>query len=477
MGNEVTAMPTAEVRSTPLSPEDLSFWYADQPRQRTTMAMLLELDRAPDRERLLAAAARTVEAVPRLAERVVDQPFDLALPRWEPDPTFDLAFHVRSYSLDAAAGDEDPGRALFRTLGPIYERPFDRTRPLWEMIELDRPDGGSAIFFRLHHAVADGVGGNAILAALTDSEPDVATAPYETKGPGSWPEDQPGGELRKAVERRFEEATGRWRSLTRAAVDAALKPRNLVDAWKIVQSFREDTALRSTSPLVDFGRTRRLGGFDIPFEPLREAKRKLGGKMIDLLLTAAADAAGSWHRAGGYRDVEQLIVLAPVNLRATEDLGLGAGLGNRTTGLMMPLPIGNMDPRERFQVVRQRVEERKAHPSVTAFPKLAAAMAALPRPLYRYLAFQAAREVDLIVTNVPGVMQPRWIAGAEILAAYPFAPVTAHCPVSIALYGYRGRLYVGLDADATAMPDLESFEGMLAASFGALVEAAGVGAS
>ncbi len=467
-------MSETAARSTPLSPEDLSFWYADQPRQRTTMAMLLELDRPPDRERLRAAVARAVEAVPRLAERVVDQPFDLALPRWEPDPTFDLDFHIRSYSLDAAAKGEDPGRALFRTLGPIYERPFDRTRPLWEMIQLDRPDGGSALFFRLHHAVADGVGGNAILAALTDAAPDLAAPPYEAKGPGPWPSEGPGGELRKAVGRRFEEATERWRAVTGAAVDAALKPRNLVHAWEIVQSFREDTALRSTSPLVDFGRARRLGGFDIPFEPLREAKRRLGGKMIDLLLTAAADAAGSWHRASGYRDVEQLIVLAPVNLRAAEDLGLGAGLGNRTTGLMMPLPIGPMDPRERFQLVRQRVEARKSHPSVTAFPKLAAAMAALPRPLYRYLAFQAAREVDLIVTNVPGVMQPRYVAGAEIRAAFPFAPVTAHCPVSIALYGYRGRLYVGLDADATAMPDLESFEGMLAASFGALVEAAGV---
>jgi len=130
-------------RSTPLSPEDLSFWYADQPRQRTTMAMLMLLDQAPDRERLRAAAARAVEAVPRLAERVVDAPFDLALPRWEPDPTFDLDFHIRSYSLDAAARHEDPTRALFRTVGPIYERPFDRTRPLWEMIELDRPDGGN----------------------------------------------------------------------------------------------------------------------------------------------------------------------------------------------------------------------------------------------------------------------------------------------------------------------------------------------
>jgi hypothetical protein len=29
--------------------------------------------------------------------------------------------------------------------------------------------------------------------------------------------------------------------------------------------------------------------------------------------------------------------------------------------------------------------------------------------------------------------------------------------VSIALYGYDGRLYVGIDADGTAMPDVETF--------------------
>ena len=55
------------------------------------------------------------------------------------------------------------------------------------------------------------------------------------------------------------------------------------------------------------------------------------------------------------------------------------------------------------------------------------------------------------------------MAGSEILAAYPFAPVAPHCPVSIALYGYRDSLYVGLDADTTAMPDLGAFEDMLSA--------------
>src|SRR5271157_4698171 len=85
--------------STPLSPDDLAFWYADQPRQRTTMAMLMLLDRRPDPERLRASAWRMVESVPRLRQRVRDAPFDLALPRWEEHPAFDLDFHLRRYSV------------------------------------------------------------------------------------------------------------------------------------------------------------------------------------------------------------------------------------------------------------------------------------------------------------------------------------------------------------------------------------------
>ena len=152
-----------------LAPGDLNWWYGDQPRARTTMALLMLLDRRPDPERLRAALLQASEVVPRLRQRVVDAPLGLALPRWELDATFDLSYHLRRYSLRA---DVTPGGGLselFRVIGPIFERPFDRTRPLWELIELDLDDDRAGIFFRLHHSIADGVGANAILAALTDA--------------------------------------------------------------------------------------------------------------------------------------------------------------------------------------------------------------------------------------------------------------------------------------------------------------------
>lgn len=457
-------MPTAE--STPLSAEDLAFWYADQPRQRTTMAMLLLLDRRPDPRRLRASVARMVQAVPRMRQRVVDAPLGLALPRWEEDPTLDLDFHLRRYALPADATAPADLDALFHTIGPIYERPFDRTRPLWEMIEIDRHEAGAAIFFRLHHAVADGVGGNAILAALTDAERGGEPVPPPSdKPPGGWPERSFAAALARAVRDRVSQDAERANAVAGALWQAVRDPSSVVRAGRIVGALAQDLGFRSQSPLRDFGRARRLAGVEVDFGRLREAKRALGGSMIDVMLTAVAGAVGAWHRAHRMGRVSELNTLVPINLRPRGAQGLAAGVGNRATGIVMRLPIRIADPRRRFREIRRRVEERKAHPSTQVLPLFASVLATLPRPLYRAVAYQSSQSIDLIVTNVPGVPVVRHLAGAEIQAAYPFAPVAPHCPVSIALYGYRDRLYVGLDTDATSLPDLDDFRRLLGRSF------------
>jgi WS/DGAT/MGAT family acyltransferase len=463
------------VESEPLSGQDLSFWWADQPRQRTTMAMLLLLDRRPQPECLRAAALRAVAAVPRLRQRVVDAVFDLARPRWQDDPTFDPDFHIRRYAV--ASEDGDPRHAtledLFRTLGPIYERPFDRTRPLWELIELEGPGEGAAVFFRLHHAVADGVGGNAILAALTDAAPEGAPLPVSgAESPGPWEETAFGARLRETLAHRRSEAAERRRSLARLAWRVLTDPRSLARGAAIARSLIEDATYKSQSPLKHFGRSRHLAGLELPFEPLRAAREALGGQMIDVLLTAVARAVGAWHDAHGMRQVSELMTLVPITLRPRAHQGLGAATGNRATGIAIRLPIRGADPVSLFREIHERVQERKEHPAVESLPALAEAVAVLPRSLYRTLAHLGSGGVNLIVTNVPGIMQTRYLAGAEIIAGYPFAPVAPHCPVSVALYGYRESLFVGLDADGTSMPDLAEFREMLRDSFATVIEAA-----
>jgi WS/DGAT/MGAT family acyltransferase len=463
-------------QSTPLTPEDLTFWYADQPRQRTTMALLMLLDRRPDPDHLRAAVARAVDAVPRLRERVMDAPFDLALPRWEEDPTFDLDFHVRRYALADGHPEEDELARLFHTLGPIYERPFERTRPLWELIEIDRPGNASAIFFKLHHAMADGVGGNTILAHLTDASREAGPLPpAPEKGPGAWPDPSIPALLADAVRRRVSEDAGRAAAVGGALLHAARHPSVWVRVAELFADLAREIRAGAPTPLKGFGRARHLSGLSIPFAPLREARAVFGAKTIDLLLAGVAGAMARWYEGQGLGQVTELRTLVPINLRPREDQGLSAGLGNRATAILLRLPVRPAQRGGFAQHVREihrRMEEAKSRPAQEAAPVIAGMMTALPRPLYRALSAGVSGAVDLVVTNVPGVPVTRYIAGAEIMGAYPFAPVAAHSPLSVALYGYRDRLFIGLDADGSLLPDPAVVTDLLRASFSELEQAA-----
>ena len=456
-----------------LSGEDLTFWWADSPMQPTTMAMLLVLDRSPDPVRLRHAFERAVAAVPRLRQHVVEAPLDLTLPRWDFDPTFDLDYHVRRHALTAACDLDE----LFREIGPAYETPFDRSRPLWEARLYDGlADGGAALFFKLHHAVADGVGGNAIFAALTDWErdaPDAAAAPAQANG--TWDESPPLLQrLTDALRDRVDLELARAKAAAQTIADTALHPSRIPMALKAMRSIAESLQHGRNAPLTSFGRSRRLTGLTLPFEDVRRVKRALGGTVIDVLLTIMARAMGTWHAAHGMGDVTELHTLVPVNLRSADQWVDQAHIGNVATGLLVPLPIGLADPLVTFAAVRRVVAEKKADPAAGATPVLADLLGVLGRQFITWMAETTFGVVDFIVTNVPGIPATRYLAGAEITAAYPFAPVALRSPASVALYGYRDRLFVGLDADIVAMPDVDAFTAMIRDAFADLAAAAHV---
>ena len=111
--------PQALLHQEPLSGEDLGFWWGDQPKKRTTMAMLLLLDRRPHTDRLRRGRrARSGGAMaPAKASSTRARPREAAL---GDDPTFDLDFHVRRYALaraDDVRACDDPGS--LHAIGPI----------------------------------------------------------------------------------------------------------------------------------------------------------------------------------------------------------------------------------------------------------------------------------------------------------------------------------------------------------------------
>jgi hypothetical protein len=196
---------------------------------------------------------------------------------------------------------------------------------------------------------------------------------------------------------------------------------------------------------------------DLRFEDVRGIRHALGGSMIDVILSIMARAIGRWHREQGFDGVKELMTLVPVNLRRPAEWTDHAAVGNAATGLLVPLPIALHNPLATFWEVHRRVQAAKDDPAAGATPVLAEMLSVLGRRFVSWMGETTFGAVDFIVTNVPGILATRWLAGAEIVAAYPFAPVALQSPASVALYGYRDRLFIGIDADEAVMPDVDAF--------------------
>src|SRR5258708_12157015 len=118
--------------------EALMWSMEADPALRSAFISITFLERAPDFDRFRTRLAGAVEITPALSQRVVPAAFDLSTPRWEPDPAFDLDFHVRRLAVPA------PGtpRQVLDLAALVCQHPFHRNRPLWHSTPVDGLAGG-----------------------------------------------------------------------------------------------------------------------------------------------------------------------------------------------------------------------------------------------------------------------------------------------------------------------------------------------
>ena len=104
--------------------------------------------------------------MPRLRQRLIAPPFGCGGPIWVDDPRFDIRRHVRAGACHAPA--DEP--ALLEAALAEIAAPLPRTAPLWSAVLITGlADGSIALVLVLHHALADGVGGLAVLTNLIDA--------------------------------------------------------------------------------------------------------------------------------------------------------------------------------------------------------------------------------------------------------------------------------------------------------------------
>ena len=150
-----------------IGPMDLTVLATDRGSVPMNIGAVLKFGTAvgPSLAAVRAVLAERVPTIPRLRQRLRRVPFGCGRPVWVDDPDFVLDRHLIERDWPAPGGD----RQLLDVAAELLCQRLETDRPLWRAWLVSDPVGGqAALILVLHHVLADGLGGLAILAALAD---------------------------------------------------------------------------------------------------------------------------------------------------------------------------------------------------------------------------------------------------------------------------------------------------------------------
>lgn len=455
---------------TRMSATESILWRIERdPVLRSTVTAVSILDRAPDwarlRRRMLQASVR----IPRLRQVVVEPPLGLGSPSWQRADDFDLDYHLRRVQLPRPTSIG----ALLDFAAREAMGEFDRARPLWEFTVVEHVGEGAALIQKFHHAVTDGVGGMRLALEMldTESKPSRKVAPIASLA--AQPPDGTGGGS-SAVEQVAEagrRVLGTSLGLAASALKASRTP--LESALSAADSARWGARLVApvAEPCSPIMRSRGImlsfAAFDVDFARLREAGRRGQGSLNDAFITAVVAGLRRYHEAHA-APLPSLRMTLPISIRSEHD-PVG---GNRFTPVRFEIPLGHPRPAEMVPVISQLVREWRAGPALSLTDTLAIALNGLPTQAVTAVFGSMLKNVDFIATNVPGLPLRAYLAGAELLRQYAFAPPSG-ASVNVALLSHVGHCCIGVNIDRAAIPDTEVFVACLEEGFEEVMTLAG----
>jgi WS/DGAT/MGAT family acyltransferase len=385
---------------------------------------------------------------------------------WAEDPDFDLGHHVVTHQMVTPGGQGELGDLTSR----IIAEPLDMTRPLWQLhlitgLEADR----FAVVAKFHHALCDGAGAIALGVGLMD---------------GFTPQDTPDASDENAQPSWFDTAQSAWRLLAQpdkwlskasgfasGLPDVLRQAGRMIDiASAVARSARLPVA---DSPLISApSENRRVELLRLDLQDVQRVRKRHGGTDNDVLLAVVTGALRRWLTARGY-PVDDLSVraLIPVSQRVRS---VDAAGGNRLSGHLCDLPVGERDPSARLRRIRESMHHNKTagpHKGAGAIPLLAQQ---LPHAAHRVAMPIAGRGApllfDTIVTNVPLPRIPLSFDGARLHEMYPLVPLAPGHTLGVAVSRYQDAVHIGLQVNGDALPDMEKLSEAVPAALAELTD-------
>lgn len=419
---------------TPLTRTDTAWHRMDSPVNLMVVNGVMRFDAPLDRARLEAALTSGLLRYDRFRQRVEQRPGLFARPRWVDDADFHLDRHLFEETL-GGPGDDD----LRRAIEPHLKTPLAPDRPLWQMRLYQGYGGaGSALFFRIHHCIADGVALLRVLLAACEPVDGAAREPPRSRPrrPWYW-----------------------WALLPVTGLLFGLDYLR-VSGWLVLRP--KDPATVFKGPLSGDKRIAWTAPQSLP--DIRAMAAAAGCKINDLLMTVAAGALSRYARERGRPTGEGGVrAIVPVNVRPPAEHD---ALGNAFAVVTPTLSLAAHGP-TRLKLIQRRMNRLKRSPEPLATLSVTRAFAFMGARLQQRLQRFLLDKGTLVITNVPGPKKPLALAGVPLAGLMFWVPMFGPIGIGISIFTYGDRVSLGVLADAELVPDA----GPLAAALTAELEA------
>jgi WS/DGAT/MGAT family acyltransferase len=454
---------------------DSAFYYVERKETPMNIGALTIFEGTMDFEVLTQYVEARLEACPRYHDRIVQAPFRLGQPTWINDPDFYIGDHVKRVRLPEP-GTHEQLRVL---AGDLVSKTLNRSHPLWEIYCIEGLKGKTALLFKVHHCMVDGLAAVELFTFLTDFTPDY-TAPTH-------PIIHDAPRLPDSVDLLVD-------SLWRDAEHHLKLLRKLgTESFKLLGNLTEESRrlkmlvgilhvingnLRPIKKLPINGRNtgkQTLVWAEFALDDVHTIRATRRASVNDVMLTVLARAIESYTAAHGGSEQKFVRMLVPVNVRHDEEKG---EYGNRISVLPIDVPFHTSDPLEHLDAVRRYSQVMKESglaftmDLVLTLPSLMPSVA--QKPIWDLAPTAFALLAHTWCTNVASPPVPVYLLGHQLEHVYGFFPLNPSMGLAAVIVSYNGRITLTLVLDEGIVRDARSFEGHMKDAFRDLAKAAHV---
>jgi WS/DGAT/MGAT family acyltransferase len=371
---------------------------------------------------------------------------------WVNDPHFDLDHHLHRVALPGKADKTE----LQHFSSDLNSTALDFTKPLWQMHLIENYNEGCALIVRIHHCIADGISLVRVMLSITDDTPEI----HDLDEVAYHHEADFFTQLTGSAQRLLHKAEKLGHDIVEEGLEIIRHPGHLINIAKEglaigseitrIGLLPSDPATCLKQPLG--GRKSVAWANPLELDLVKSTASELSGTINDILLACATSALRTYlFEQQSDLTGKSIHVAVPFNLRPLDKPI--TTLGNQFGLVVVSLPIGIADPRQRYEAVRANMQELKKSYQAKVFYGLLGVLGKGPSILEKTALELLSKKASAVMTNVPGPTKSLFLAGSRLIQPMVWVPQSGEVGVGLSILSYNGTVQFGLVADKQLIPN------------------------